>query len=789
MLNIAGLALGIGCALVIYKVIDYELSFDTHHSNYDNIYRVVRTSVRPDATEHNSGAAHPLGPALREEFPIIKEVAIVDYQSQLQVNISQESGEFTRYLDENGVTFAQTEIFRIFDFEFLAGNPSEALKNPNEVILSVKWMNKFFGFERNEAQLAMGKRINLEGKKELVVVGVYEDFPETTDFPFRMIINYETLEGINRYFGEGKNWHSVSSTTSCLVLLDEKTTPQAIERQLPDFIDKYVGEGTSQFLSLKLQPLSDIHFNEVLYNYSERSINKQVLIALAIIGLVLVVTACINFINLSTAQAVKRSKEIGIRKVMGGFRTQLIIQFLSETFIITFFAVLVSLGVAELLLVNLADILSYQLHLNLFEEPLFLVFLFGLTIFVGFLSGLYPSFLLSRIDAINAIKTKLGSTSTGGFSLRRALVIFQFGMSQLLIICTLIVSSQMELFNSKELGFAKDAIVLAYLPDNHDSKLERLREGLMSNPEVSAVSFNLSAPTGENNSFANFNYVPANIEEDPHANFKIADEHYIDLYEIELIAGRKLKKSDSGAVINRRVVEFMGLDNPEKAIGEPLKSGFGGDNGLEIVGVVEDFHTQSLNDGLDLVIMVNYPSLFFEVAVKFNKTEGSLSNAKEIVEMEWNKVFPANVFDFDFYDKQLAESYEDEQSIAKLLTIFSVIAIFIGCLGLYGLITFMANQKTKEIGVRKVLGASVVDILRIFSKELVLLMIIAFIIAAPVSFFSMDKWLNNFEYRIDISFNIFLIAVLVSFAIALFTMGYRSIKAAFANPSESLKDE
>ncbi|MEM7299361.1 MAG: FtsX-like permease family protein, partial [Bacteroidota bacterium] len=523
----------------------------------------------------------------------------------------------------------------------------------------------------------------------VTVVGVYKDFPVTTDYPFKLIASYPTLEGLNVYDNGMESWNYTSSSTNCLALLDKDANPMDLERQFPDFVDKYKGEDESRFESFKLQPFGDIHFNRQLYNYSERTINKEVLLALGVIGLILIITACINFINLATAQAIKRSKEIGIRKVLGGYRTQLVVQFLSETFIITFFALLVSLGVAELLLINLTEILSYRLYLDPFGDMLFLAFLFGITAFVGVLSGLYPSFLLARINAISALRAKLGSSSAGGFSLRRALVIFQFGISQLLIICTVIVNSQMDYFYSKGLGFETDGILLTYLPENDKNQLDRLEQELLSHPEIEKVSFNISAPTGENNFSANFSYTPLQMEEDPHANFKLIDEKYFDLFNLNLLAGRALNERDSNTVVvNRQIVKFMGLANPEEAIGEKLNGGgIRGSNQMTIVGVVDDYHTYSLHDKLEFVIMMYAPDLFFEAGIKY--TNAGKENVLKIVEEEWSKVYPAYVFDYDFLDEQLVERYQDEQGMAKLLTIFSVIAIFIGCLGLYGLITFL----------------------------------------------------------------------------------------------------
>ncbi|MEQ9425946.1 MAG: FtsX-like permease family protein [Cyclobacteriaceae bacterium] len=794
LLNVFGLALGIGCAIVIYKVINYENSFDRHHSKFDNIYRVVRVQQKPEGIKYDGAAPHPLGNALREEYPSIEKVAIVNYQPDMQITIEDDAGNKQMYREETGVTFAQEEIFEILDFEWIAGDPTTVIRNPREAVLSTEWANKFFGLSEETAHMAVGKTVTVQNNLPLKIVGVYKSFPETTDMAFRMVATYESLAEIDFYFYEGKAWHSISSTTNCMVLLNAETHPADLERQFPDFIEKYSGDRESNVLSMQMQPLSDLHFSQNFDNWGERSANKELLLALAIIGLVLILAAAINFINLATAQAVKRSKEIGIRKVMGGYRTQLIVQFLSETFIITLLAVIVSLGVAELLMINLVDVLTYRLHLNLLDDISFSFFLIAITFFVALLSGLYPAFLLSRMDAVSAIKSKINSfKSTGGFSLRRTLVIIQFGISQLLIVCTLIVGSQMEYFSSKELGFEHDAILITYLPDNELQTLDRLRENLIRHSQIENVSFNLSAPTGQSVSTSNFNYVPANIETDPDGNFKLVDEHYIDLYGLNVIAGRKLMKTDtSGVLVNEEIVKMMGVGSPEAAVGEELRCGYGGYKGLQIVGVVENFHSRSLANSMEYVVLMKMPQLFYEAGIQLNISEAnfeSIKEAREIVQKEWEASFPNFVFESEFLDEQLEERYENEASVSQLLQIFSLIAIFIGCLGLYGLITFLANQKNKEIGVRKVLGATVGNILAIFSKELLLLMVVAFVIAAPISYLAMNNWLQEFEYHITIGVDIFLLAIVVSLVIAIATMGYRSVKAATANPAESLKDE
>lgn len=791
LLNIVGLAMGIGCALVIYKIVTYELSYDRHQENFDNIYRIVREKQISTGINYNEGVPHPLGPALKSDFSQMVS-ALTHYMYGGLITINGPGGNRIKYQEESGVVFAEPTIFDVFTTDFLAGNQSTALENPGSGVIASSLAQKYFGLTPNNLDQALGQVITLENALDIHITGVISDPPRTTDAPFLLLIHYNSQESVNPYYGKGTRWNSNSSQTNCFVRLEGSQRPEDIANQFPAFIDKYYGDGTSEKERYVLQPLSDLHYNTNYGVYSESQITKESLFALAVVGIFLIVTGAINFINLATAQAVKRSKEVGVRKALGGNRIQLATQFLSETILITLMASFVGFVISELLFIYLKDILGYKLTLDLLSNLETLFFVVLLVSFVGFMSGLYPAIIMARMDPVVALKNKLHNKTGSGFlSLRRVLVVVQFTISQTLIIGTIVVSTQLDYFLAKDLGFEKDAIYLTDLPDNDITKTKRFRTELLQNPDIQQVSLCLSSPTGNSNSHANIHHKSLQEDEEYRVNFKIADPHYFDLFGIELLAGRIYSDKDSSnqILINRQLSELIGFSNPNDAIGERIR-GWRGES--EIIGVVEDFHTRSLRRGLDYVAIINNPGIFYEVAIKINTQEKNLSQIQSTIkeiEMKWGEVFPEYIINGQFYDEQLADRYDDEEAVSKLFQLFAVIAILIGCLGLYGLIAYMANQKTKEIGVRKVLGASTWNILNIFSKEMFGLIVIAFILAAPMGYYVMNLWLEDFAYRIPMSPLYFLMAIAVCAVIALLTVGYKSVSASMSNPVLSLKDE
>ncbi len=788
ILNIVGLALGIGCSLVIYKVIVFEQSFDKHQENYNSVYRIVNNMIRPDQIDQGMGTPHPVAPAIEEDFPEIVEVARTHYLWGNQLNVT-EGDQIKKFLLEEGVVFVDPSFFKIFNVEFVAGDPETALTEPNTMVLSKSESRKLFGLSEGAEAEAIGKSVNFGNLRDFNVVGVINDPPEATNFPFTILCEYTSQEIINSYFYEGKEWNSTSSNTNTYILTGSGFDPIAFDEKLVDFVDRHYKEGESKRRIFKTQPLADVHSSSIYENYTYTTSN-ELLVALTFIAVFLILTACINFVNLATAQAANRSKEIGIRKAIGGYTGQLVLQFFAEITVISFLAIIMSLAVAEFMFVQLEEVIQTRLSLDLLNEVGTIGFLLTLFAVVSFLSGFYPSVLLSRMNTVMALKNKITAKNhSGGLNLRKALVVTQFTISQFLIIGTVIISAQMKYFTTKDLGFDKEAIVTTYLPERDQVKTDRFKQQLLSDPSIADVTFALSAPTGNNNSHSNFNYAPLQSEEDYHASFKCADESYMNVYGLELLAGRNFVKDDSinYLIINERTARLLGFgDDYEAAVGETLTSGWRGDK--KIIGVMNDFHSQSLSEDLNYVFLMYQPEVFYEIA--FKTAEGAnIKTALSHFEHTWEQVYPEYVIDWQFYDEQLAERYEQEQNMATLMNTFTIISILIGSLGLYGLIAFIAANRTKEVGIRKVLGASVASIVSKFTTEILILVSVAFVVAAPIAYLVLNNWLNNYKFRIDIGIGFFVVAFLATLLVAVVTVSHRTISTALLNPARTLKDE
>lgn len=788
-INIFGLALGISSALVLFKFINYHKSFDTHHSNYDKIYRFVRHEISANSVDRDMGVPVPFAEAFASDYPDVGKVAIVQYAREGQFKVTNELGDQIKFAETGGIGFVETSFFDLFDIEFVAGNKETALENPGHVILSASLIEKYYGYTGNNMAAALGKTVGFGNKVDLVISGVMKDNPRNSDLPLSALVTFASASNAIFPLFDKNSWGSVSSSTNVYLLKNEAVSEDDIEAKLTELIAKYQPEET-ETEEIHIQPMSDIHFNQAYDIQAGGVISSQLLWGCAITGIILILTACINFINLATAQAVKRSKEVGVRKVMGGSKVQLTVQFMSETFLITMVSVILSLGIAELVLNRLDWLLDYELTLDLLSDPVMSLYLGVIIVSVTLLAGLYPSFVLSSLNPVAAMKRSKMAGVSGKFNLRRGLVIGQFFISQFLIICTLVVISQMKHFYEADMGFRKESIVSFNMPEPSTRNGQLLRNRLTSIPNIEALSFHVGSPLSQNNLGSNFNYEPLASDTDFDAQFKIVDDHYLDLFDIELLAGQNLSATDTllkKTLVTEKVVRMLGFETPQEAIGIKVKTSFNGEK--TIVGVVKDFHAYSLKSEMAPLFLIGYPGFNYEGAIRFVGDEESYKSTMAAVKREWSEVFPEYTFDSYLFEDRIAENYEQEADTLILFQIFSGIAIFIGCLGLYGLVAFMANQKTKEIGVRKVLGATIGQIVAIFSKELLILIAISFLIAAPVGYYVMTQWLQDFEYNISIEFWMFLVAIVFTFIIGGFTTGFRSLRAARANPVDSLRSE
>lgn len=780
-INLLGLTLGISCTLLIFVVIRYQMSFDTFHTKADRLYRVYSYENKADKDSYSGGSSLVLPSALRTDFSDLEGVTQVYADGSNMVFAINEEGktEPIKYM-ESRFAFVDPEFFAMFTYPLLIGEAKTAIKEPNSIILTEKIAKKYFG--NNEK--AIGKIIRWDNKLDLKVTGIAADVPKNTDIRFDIFISYSSLhQFIDKE--EFITWGSISSAYETFVLLPEKYTQAQVESRMPAFKEKYITKN-NQTRNYALQPLKEMHFDERLGNFSSSAISLQMLWALGLISVFLIITACINFINLATAQAVKRSKEVGIRKVLGSNRLALIQQFLGETLFITTIAVLFSLVCAEYSLPFINGLLNVEIERHFLWNGATAIFLVGLTLVVTLLSGFYPSLVLSGFNPVLAIKNSITSNHAGGMSLRRGLVITQFAISQILVTSTLIAIQQMEYFNSKDLGFSKEGVVVLTLPKNDSLRFSTLKAELERITEVEKVSFAMTSPASGNNSITNVGLTGKDSKDDVDANMKRIDANYLDVYGLKLVAGRNILPTDTlnEIIINETLARQFGFKTAEEALGKMIRRG---KSPKPIVGVVKDFHVNSLHRGIDPVYMGAGIHRYETAGVKF-----STKNPKEMmskIEKLWLSVFPEYVFEYQFFDKALAQFYEGEKQLSNLFKIFAFIAIFIGCIGLYGLVSFMATQKNKEIGIRKVMGASVGQIVYLFSKEFTTLLLIAFAIALPIVYYAMNSWLADFAYRVSIGWQVFAISIVSSALIACFTVGYKSLKAALMNPVKSLRSE
>ncbi len=778
-INIAGLALSIASALLIFILISYHLSFDTFHKNKDRIYRVV-TEIHNENVDYTPGVPPPFSKALRTDYANAEKVARVVTYSNTLISLTSEK-EVKKFQEETGVACAEPEFFEIFNFPLVRGDIKTALAEPNTAVLTQKLAKKYFG-----AEDPMGKTILLNNKTTFKITGVLKALPENTDRRQEIYLSNGSAKDIDVKLTT-EDWGGIHNTTNCFVLLKPGVKSETAEDFLKAWVGKYreLKNGKQGYV-FKMQPLSDIHFNARYNGY----VDKKYLWALVFIGIFLIITACVNFINLATAQALNRSKEVGVRKVLGSSRGQLFWQFITETSFITFFAVLLALGLSVLGLPYLNELFKTTLALHIFNNEALFLFILPLFIIVVFLSGSYPGLILSGFQPVTVLKGKLSQSKIGGFSLRKILVVTQFAISQVLIIGTIVIAGQMNFVKKTDLGFNKDAIIMLPVPVTDSVgriKMQTLRDRLDAIPGVEKASLCMEAPAADADMTSNVFYNNSPKDELWEVNKKEADDQYLAAFGLKLLAGRNLYPSDTVReyLVNETFVKKVNLPSPQDIINKTIM--INAKKAL-VVGVVKDFYNSSFHDEIaPLAIASNYRN-YNHCAVKFHFT-GQDKLLLAAVEKAWNQTYPEYVYDAQFLDERIAKFYELDNVMLKLIEVFACIAIFIGCLGLYGLVSFMAVRKTKEIGVRKVLGADVKDILWLFGKEFARLLLIAFLIAAPVAWWAMHKYLLDFKYRINIGVEIFLTAIIVTFIIAAVTVSYISLKASFANPVKSLRTE
>lgn len=788
-IKIIGLCVGVCGCIIVFLLVKLELSFDKHHTKGENVYRPY-TAFKGVWEGTNYGIALPFPSAFRERAVGVESVSqMITANEDVVVNDGGSEKKFTK---PNKIAFVDSNYFHVFpDYKWLVGDP-RLLTDPNIVVLTESKARTYFG--TSDISSVIGKRVAYRDSIEVTVAGIVADVIEKTDFDFTDFISLSTTQtGWMKKEYDFEDWGSTSSSWLCFIRVADGTNVGNLEELLSKMAKEKDDRESKErdvttFTNYRLQPLSDIHFNTDLGTWdSGRSATSTATIeALFIIAVLLLLVAVINFVNLETAQALRRAKEIGLRKVMGGTRTSLISFLVAESFVITLIAIIFSLPLTKLVMMFFGEFLPKDLTFSM-ADPFLWPFVIGLTLVVTVLSGIYPALVLSSYQPVAALQANRSTRRSGSAFMRKALTVFQFTFSQVLIAGALIIGLQIAWMLSKDLGFRTDAIVTVQPPWwGSASKRPLLKHELEQLSEVEMICQNSKPPASRGTNSTTLRYNNGKEDVPVSVNVCEGDKAYVDLFNLTLVAGRNVQPVDSlrEVLINETYCKKLGVA-PADMVGRDLKGG--DDKLLHVVGVLKDFHHASLHRQIEpWYYRHSSNSRIFSVRLA---KDVDLVAALEKIKEGSRKIYGDSEVTIGFMDETVQKFYESERRISKLANTAMALAIFISCLGLFGLASFTAIQRTKEIGIRKVLGASVNSIAALLSRDFILLVLIAFVIAVPVVWYAGNEWLNTFPYRMDLSMWIFLAAGAMSVLVALVTVGFQAVKAAIVNPVDSLRYE
>ncbi|MCF2498577.1 ABC transporter permease [Dyadobacter chenhuakuii] len=771
-INMTGLGIGMAGAIIIFQLVSYHLGVDKHHRQADKIFRmVVDLHLQDGSVEHEKGSAFPLHAALRKEFANVSHAA---YLAQRELTLSMEEANNSRkFFEKSSAAFTDPEFFEIFDYQFVAGNAT-VLNLPGQAVLTERYAKKYFGNSN-----PIGRLIRINNAENVTVAGVIKDFPEQTDFKKDIFVSLPTLKKLIPEYGY-EDWGWIDSNRETYVSLRSEEDKEALEQQLIAFAKKIHGADSNVF-HYHLQPLSDVHFN---MHYGGK-IKYYTIIMLATVGLLLILIACFNFINITTAQSLKRSKEVGIRKVLGVSQWQVFWLFIHEAALFTGISFILAILLSKLLMPIISNWLEINLDINVFADFQLLAFSFVLLIFVVCAAGIYPAFVISNFNPVRAIKGLAVANDRGSFSVRKSLVVVQFSISFVLIAVSMVIILQSRYLKNKDLGLNKELILHVGLPDTGTTKIAAVSNEIPRIKEVVSISFFRNPPSSQAGNGGSIKFENRDWEKFV-ARSRSADNHYVETYGLKLIAGRNPIQSDTlhELLINNKLVKALGLKSLHEALNKRLVVGDMDNKTGVIVGVLSDFNNADLYSNIEPTVIYASKKHYRSAGIKLQNL--SASTIPDIMKV-WQKHFPEYVFQYSFYDEEIAGFYKREELASNLTSMFAVLSVFLSCLGLFGLALFSIEQRTKEIGIRKVLGASIASITTLLSMDFLRLVGIAIIIASPISYYFMNKWLQDFAFRIDIEWWIFAVSALMAVAIACLTVGYQSIKAALANPVQTLR--
>ncbi|WP_266204650.1 ABC transporter permease [Pontibacter kalidii] len=776
-INIIGLAIGIASCILIYLYVQHELSYDKAFSKHDRIYRVVNDLIVEDEVEKASITHGALAPTLAADFPEVEAaVRMINRNKQvLRLDEKAIAIEHVFWVDSN--------YFQLFDYKLLAGNPKTALQEPNTLVLSKDVAGKFF----SDPMQAMLSTFRI-GSQTYKVTGIFEPVDAAHMRP-NVLTSLNTLSAETRR-NLGTDWFGTSSYT--YLLLRNAHDAAGLEAKLPEFVERRITpirrSATTERVVIHMQALPDIHLNTDYLWEAFPVGNKSYIYIFAFVGLFILLIASINYMNLATARSAKRAKEVGLRKVVGASRLQLVLQFLSESVLLTLIAVVLALGLLELLLPMFNNLANKQIPSTFFTDPSLLVLILGIAVFIGLVAGSYPAFILSHFRPVDTLKTDKVPNG-GGAMLRKSLVVLQFSISLVMIIGTVVVYSQMQFLKSQDLGFTKEQVVVIDIPSGDTTlvnKMSVIKTELLKDASITEVATSAMIP-GEETGVIIFNVERGNGMAEKTMNTIWVDYDFFDLMDIPVTAGRNFSKDmgtdpENGYILNEAAVKALGWADP---VGKRI--GFTDTTSGRVIGVVRNFNYKSLHSQIEPLVILLAPRNNGSLMAKISP--GDLRQTMTHIESTWQRFAPTHPMDYFFLDESFNKQYLAEEKMLTIFGYFSLLTIIIACLGLFGLASFTAEQRTKEIGIRKVLGSSTGNIVLLLSKDFALLVLIAIVLASPVAWYGMSQWLQDFAYRVDLSWWIFVLAGLLALVIALATVSFQAVKAALLDPVKAIRTQ
>lgn len=795
-INVLGLSIGISAALVIFLIVAFEFGFDRFEKDRERIYRVVLDANFNGNEGHSAAVPAPLSTAIPQEVTGVEQtvpVMTMPGDGTAKVTIQATNGGPRVFKKQPDIIFTNEEYFRLLPYRWIAGSVLAAMDKPFAVVLTATRASVYFpGMPPAEV---IGKQV-MYNEIVTTVTGVVKDLDEQTTFAANEFISFPTIAetGLKNQFMM-TTWNDWMAYSQLFVKVAAGHTATNVETQLNGLLKKHIKEtDKSAFatVALRLQPLNDLHFNGNYAGFGQRIAQKPTLYGLLAVAGFILLLGCINFINLTTAQSSHRAKEIGIRKTMGSSKNQLVVQFLSETFFITIVATILSVLFTPLLLKMFENFIPAGLHFDLFHQPLILLFLVLLVLLVSFLSGVYPALILAAFKPVLVLKNQLvsGNGQTRNARVRKMLTISQFVIAQFFVIGTFVVSKQIDFSLNADMGFNKTAVINIDLPrDTIASHGKQLLQEFKDMPGIAAISTGFLAPADKGVSFTSLSYNNGKEDLTPTTQIRWGDPEFIKVYEIKLLAGKNIQPSDTikEFLVNESYAHAIGFKHAADALNQQLDW-----NGkkVPIVGIVKDYHDQSMRANISPVVFGGASGSTFHIRLKPNNAGGlQWKTTLTAIQQSFKKMYPEEGFKYSFLDDTIASFYEQEQQTASLLRWAAGISVFISCMGLLGLVLYTTTARTKEVGIRKVLGASVANIIAILSKDFIQVILIAFLIAAPLAWWASYKWLQDFVFRTELSWWVFGISGLGMILMALLTLSIQTVKTAIANPVKSLRTE